>query len=150
MSVFIDTGVFYAQMDRKAKGHAASQSALERILEGSHGRPCTSDYVVDEVYTLVQARTHRADLARAAIDRILEGPQGPSFDLLRVREPTFDAARDVLSRYEDHELSFTDATIVALTDEHALDKVLSFDEGFDGILTRISPYEMAPAAETSD
>ncbi len=142
MSVFIDTGVFYAQIDPSTKGHAAAKKALESILEGLHGRPYTSDYVVDEVYTLVQARTGPPNIARAAIDRILEEDQEPPFDLLRVSEPVFEAARDVLSTYEDHGLSFTDATTVALVDDNAPDHVLSFDEGFDGILPRISPYEV--------
>lgn len=34
MSVFIDTGVFFAQHDRAASGHESAATAMRTILEG--------------------------------------------------------------------------------------------------------------------
>ena len=45
----------------------------------------------------------------------------------------------VFEQYDDQELSFTDATTVALAERHDIDSVLSFDDDFDGVVSRTDP-----------
>jgi len=45
----------------------------------------------------------------------------------------------VFRRYDDHDLSFTDASIVALCESRGIDGLLSFDTDFDGLIERIEP-----------
>lgn len=47
----------------------------------------------------------------------------------------------VFEQCDDQELSFTDATIVALTERHGIDRVLSFGDDFDGVVRRTDPAE---------
>jgi len=55
MSVFVDTGVFYAHHDVDATRHDIALQALRHIFQSSeHGRVFTSDYIYDET---VSSRT---------------------------------------------------------------------------------------------
>jgi predicted nucleic acid-binding protein len=51
-------------------------------------------------------------------------------------------AIDVFERYDDQQLSFTDATTVALTSKNEIDPLLSFDDDFDGLVERLDPGEL--------
>lgn len=70
MSVFIDTGVFYAQHDRDAPRHEPAADTMGSLASGGYGRLYTSDYVYDETVTLTRTRTGRFDGAKAVGDRI--------------------------------------------------------------------------------
>ena len=58
MSVFVDTGVFYAHHDTDASRHGVAVAALNGVLrDAAYGRVLTSDDVYDEVVTLTHRRT---------------------------------------------------------------------------------------------
>jgi len=59
-----------------------------------------------------------------------------------VSAAAFAEAVDVFERFDDQQLSFTDATIVALSERLDIDRVLSFDDDFDGLLERIDPASL--------
>lgn len=147
MSVFVDTGVFYAAFDRSATRHETARDALERVLRSAaFGKAVTSEYVYDETVTLTLRRTSDTDLAIDVGSRILaiergESPGGPT--ILFSSRSLFDTAVDTFDRFADHTLSFTDAMTIAMMDYHAIDSVLSFDDDFDGIVDRLEPASVA-------
>lgn len=144
MSLFVDTGVYYALQNQRANRHAAAETALDAVSGGRFGSAFTSDYVFDEAVTLVRSRTGRYDEAMSVADRILGRNGFPQvLDLLHVDEGVFDRAVEVFDRYDDQPLSFTDATTVALVERRGIDAVLSFDDDFDGLVDRIDPGELA-------
>jgi predicted nucleic acid-binding protein len=140
MSLVVDTGVLYAQHDSDASRHESAQTAIEAVARGTYGRPSITDHIYDEAVTLTHARTGRHSDAR------LVGEQLRERNLFRVvvtdRE-LFDAAVGVFERYDDHGLSFTDATTIAVIQERGIDRVLSFDDDFDGIVDRLDPGTIA-------
>ncbi|WP_331235257.1 type II toxin-antitoxin system VapC family toxin [Natronorarus salvus] len=143
MSVFVDTGVFYAHHDRDVPGHVSATNALEHLVSGRHGRLYTSDYVYDETVTLARTRTGRSDDAKAVGDGIRGAdPYPDTIELLHLTEELFGRSILLFERYDDHALSFTDASTVALTEYHGIDRVLSFDEDFDGLVDRLDPTEV--------
>lgn len=139
MSVFVDTGLFYALQNTRAQNHDEAERALTAVNSGRYGRPYTSDYVYDEAVTLV--RSHRGYReAKVVGDRILgEGEFPAAYDLLAVTEDDFESALGVFDTYHDHSLSFTDATTIALMEARRIDALLSFDTDFDGIVERLNP-----------
>lgn len=140
MSVFVDTGVFYAHHDTDAERHDAAVTAFDDLLEGAYGKPYTSDYVLDETVTLARVRTGSFEAADTVARRILgEGSFPRVFDLLHVGPDAVREALETFRKYDDHELSFTDATTVALCEARDIDAVLSFDADFDGIVQRVEP-----------
>jgi len=48
MSVFIDTGVFVAYINKRDSNHDRAVYLLEDIMRGKCGKAYTSDYVFDE------------------------------------------------------------------------------------------------------
>jgi len=141
MSVIVDTGVCYAHHDADAPRYDTARAAIRRVLAGEYGQPFVSEYIFDETVTLTRARTGRYADARRVGDH-LDGPSSP-FELLVVDEQIFDRARDVFDRYDDHDLSFTDATTIALAEDREIDHVLAFDDDFDGIVNRLDPGRLA-------
>ena len=49
---------------------------------------------------------------------------------------------DIFECYDDQSLSFTDATTVATLERHDIDRVLSFDDDFDGVAPRLDLHDV--------
>lgn len=141
MSVFVDTGVFFAHHDRDTTRHESAANAMRAVATGEFGHPHTSDYVFDETVTLTLARTNSHDAACSVGRRILGRNEfGVSpIEVQRVTAELFDRAVALFERYDDHSLSFTDTTTIALIRQHEIDAVCSFDDDFDGLVERIDP-----------
>jgi predicted nucleic acid-binding protein len=144
VTVLVDTGVLYAEHDTDATRHEAAATALDAVYDGEFGQPYISDYIFDEAVTLARRRTGSFEIALRLSDRLLGRERFPeAFELLRVSAGPFSDAMGVFERYDDQELSFTDATTVALAERHGIDRVLSFDDDFDGIVPRLDPATVA-------
>jgi hypothetical protein len=140
MSVFVDTGVLFAHHDTDAARHEQAVDAFDQLLEGTYGQPYTNDYVFDETVTLTRARTGSFEAADTVASRILgEEPFPRVFELLHVQPDDVRASLGAFRQYDDHDLGFTDATVVAQCESRGIDSVLSFDTDFDGLVDRIEP-----------
>lgn len=140
MSVFVDTGVFYAHHDSDASRHDVAVSALRTVLGSeAYGRVMTSEYVYDEVVTLTHRRTGEVADALEVGRRIRGDGYPDAIELLYSSPVLFDAAVETYDSYSDQDLSFTDAMTVAMVEEHDIDAVLSFDDDFDGVVERLQP-----------
>jgi len=140
MSVLIDTGILYADHDTDATRHEEAINALETVYDGELGHPYISDYIFDEAITLTRKRTGSFTAAKRLNDRLRgRGGYPRAFEMCHVSPTVFSNAVTVFERYDDQALSFTDATSVALLDQRDIDRILSFDDDFDGIVDRIDP-----------
>jgi len=143
MSIVVDTGVLYADHDEGAPRHDTADSAMNAIYRGKRGQPFVSDYIYDETVTLTLKRSGRFTAAQSIGRRIRgDGDFADVFSFEHVGPGLFQRAVDIFERYDDQELSFTDATTVAVVEERGLDSVLSFDDDFDGIVDRIDPADL--------
>lgn len=138
MTAIVDTGVLYADHDRDARHDVASE-ALEAVYDGELGTPVVSDYIYNEAVTLTLSRGSFPPAKR--LGERLRGvdPYPKVYAMHRVTAAVFDDAVEIFERFDDQALSFTDATTVALCRRHDLDSVLSFDDDFDGVVSRIEP-----------
>ncbi|KTG11507.1 type II toxin-antitoxin system VapC family toxin, partial [Haloferax profundi] len=90
--------------------------------------------------TLTRVRTGSFEAADTVASRILgEDPFPQVFEMIHVEPDDVQASLEAFRRYEDHDLSFTDASIVTLCESRGIDAVLSFDTDFDGLVDRIEP-----------
>ncbi|MFB6233452.1 MAG: type II toxin-antitoxin system VapC family toxin [Haloarculaceae archaeon] len=140
MSVFVDTGVFFAHHDTDAERHGDAVAALDAVLDGEYGQPYTSDYILDETVTLTRVRTGSFEAAETVAERIRgEPPQPDVIDMLHVDPDDVAEAMATFRRYSDHDISFTDAMTIHLCESRGIEAVLSFDTDFDGVIDRVDP-----------
>lgn len=135
MTIFIDTGIFVAQRNAEDNNYKRSKELLIAALKGNWGTIYTSDYIIDEAITTALARTKRHDIAVDLGSFIIDSPR---FNKLVVESEIFKKAWIKFRNLKDKGLSFTDCTSLALTENHKIKQILSFDCGFDGLIQRIS------------
>ncbi len=140
MTVLVDTGVLYADHDVDATRHEAARTALEAVYDGELGLPYVSDYIYDEAITLTLQRAGSVDAA-IRIGNRLRGvdPFPQTYELLYVSPAVFIDAIEAFEQDDDQALSFTDATTVSPMQRHGIDHVLTFDDDFEGIVSRLNP-----------
>jgi hypothetical protein len=111
---------------------------MESLLGGEIGSSFTSDYVFDEAVTVALMRTGRHDVA-VDLGNLILGVDRPRFvTVLPVGEGIFDDSWSIFMRYSERGLSFTDCSSIALVRKLDIESIISFDKGFDGILSRLS------------
>jgi predicted nucleic acid-binding protein len=132
LSVFIDTGIFVAVRNAADKDHRRGKELMRR--KGEFGAAYTSDYVIDEAITTALTRTKRLELAIDIGEFILSSPR---IIKLRVSEDAFNAAWELFKSLKERFLSFTDCTSLALMEKNGIERIASFDSGFDGLVERI-------------
>lgn len=120
--VFVDTSAWYAYARRDDPDHAAVKEALEAW----EGRLVTSDYVFDEVVTLVGAR-----MGHAPSVRVGETLRDPSVvELVRLLPEDEEEAWDWYKRHKDKAYSFTDCADFALMRRLRIPTALATDRHF--------------------
>lgn len=140
MSVFVDTRVFYPHHDTGASRHDVATDALNRVLRSpEYGHLMTSDYIYDKTVTLTQMRAGEIE-SGIELGRRIRGEGYPAVIELLYSSPTlFNRAVTAQQTYAEHGLSFTDGMTVAMVEYHDIDRVVSFDDDFDGVVNRLVP-----------
>ncbi len=138
MSILLDTGLLTAFYNHQDEHHLRAKEILREVAEGKHGTPYTSDYIFDEAVTLTLNRTGRAELAINLGRLILEGATRPFIVLLEVGDDVFNGAWNLFIKHAERGLSFTDCSSLSLMTLRHIEKIGSFDSGFDGLANRIS------------
>jgi hypothetical protein len=120
--VFVDTGGWYALADADDRHHEAVRNWMAQ-------NTCplvTTDYVFDEIVTLIrQRRGHRGavrfgeKLRSSALTRIISVTPGDR-----------EAAWRIFKKFKDQRFSFTDCTSFAVMKRLGLSQVLTVDQHF--------------------
>lgn len=124
MKVFIDNGAFCALAINKDR-HNIKAKSIYKQLKGKKAILYTSNYVLDEIYTLLKTRGSH-ETAINFMDQISKN----SPILLRVTGEIEEAAKDIFRQFEDKKLSFTDCTSFALINRFNIEAVFAFDKHF--------------------
>ena len=135
MSVFIDTNIFAAAKLKNDVDHKQGRKLLEDALFGKYGQVFTSDYIFDEVITLLIMRTKNHKLVYEYGNSIL---MSDIIDIIKVNNDIFDCAWKRFGMFKDKLMSFTDCTTMAVIDELRIEKIMSFDKHFEGIEPKVS------------
>ena len=121
--IFVDTSAWFAifvESDR----HAQAVSAwLDKNVDR---RLVTTDYVIDELLTLMRARNEPERALRAGEELI----SGDLVTIEYVRETDFHRAWEVFQKFKDKNWSFTDCASRVVMARIGADSALAFDEHF--------------------
>ena len=126
---FVDTGAWFAYVNRRDPDHRAVKEALADV----DGRLVTSNFVFDETVTLCRYRLdHRVavEVGNTLLDAKV-------VDLVRVTPDDERAAWDLFSARSDQEYSFTDCSSFVLMRRLGLDTAIVVDADFaaEGFIT---------------
>ena len=137
MTVLIDAGIFIAFHNTKDVNHKRALALTREIAKGKHGTAFTTDYIFDEAVTTALVRTGKHDIAVELGNHIL-GQNVKFVNMIQVDLTSFSQAWKLFTKYIDKKLSFTDCVSIAVIDNFGLNKIVSFDKDFDGIVPRYS------------
>jgi len=129
LKVFIDTSAFCAITVPHDQFNSGAKAIHQHILN-KKVYVYSSNYVLDEVYTLLKTRSNHT-VSVKFMDEI----QKSHLNILRVTEDIEDAAKADFRKFIDKRLSFTDCTSFALINHFHINAVFAFDEHF-----RYHPY----------
>lgn len=122
-SLFIDTGAFYAFVDKKDAEHQKIAAILNNRTESFF----TSNYIVDELITLFRFRRIVFEQFSPFIDALLNEE---ICNLFRVTSEIDRQDWELMKKYKDHDFSFTDCTSFVLMQNYGMKKVCSLDSHF--------------------
>ena len=126
--VFVDTSAWISYFSRDDAYHTAVFQAFKSAIEEKMVI-CTSNYVFDETVTrlLYDASWNYAS---RFINFITQSVAARSVVKLWVDEQVEVEALEVVEKYHEHKLSFTDATTVVLVKHFKIDSILTLDSDF--------------------
>ena len=124
--IILDTGVLFGFEAESDKKHEDAVRIVNDAVNGVYGLAAITDYIFDETVTLTLARTK--DLSKA----IITGEHLKNLEILKVDQVIFDDAWNMFkSQKARKRLSFTDCTTMAAMKANGIDKVATFDSGFN-------------------
>jgi predicted nucleic acid-binding protein len=123
--IFVDTSAFIARYLARNQFHNTA-SDYWKTLASSSVACVTSNFVVDEVVTLLSRRT----TAHFAAQRARQIYASRVLHILRPDEADKTSAVVVLEQYADREISFTDCVSFALMKRHGITEAFTFDAHF--------------------
>jgi predicted nucleic acid-binding protein len=132
----IDTGVLIANYSAPDVNHARAVELVNEVARGIHGRAYITDYILAETLNFVVNRSRNPKKADEVARDLLGEQSDPWLDFAWIDEGTWRIARDRFRLLSLAGMSFTDCTSFAFVERNRLAAIMSFDAGFDRVLTR--------------
>lgn len=124
--ILVDSSAWYALTDDRERCHGDAVRIFARVTKGEFGRFLTTDYVLDETYTLLRMRLGLGPVR--ALRDLLTGSS--NLQMVRVSERDFDQAVELMLAHEDKRWSLTDCTSFVLMRELEIGRAFTFDHNF--------------------
>jgi len=123
MSVFVDTGAWFAFFVRRDPDHSSARNWVST----NESPLVTSDYILDELFTLLKIR--ESHVVAIAAGRVLI--EEKICQIIKLTPDDFTRAWSIFVQYSDKGWSFTDCTSKVIMDRLNLSTAFSFDEHFE-------------------
>ena len=131
-TLFIDTWGWISLFNRKEPQH---RQVANLYLEVRHtrGMVVTTDYVLDEVHTLLFKRLP-VEPAMKAVETISKSVENGHVNLVWITPDFFQAAQDLRKKFQDKpDISFTDLTSMAVMQALGISDILTGDAHFSHV-----------------
>ena len=126
MTVFIDTGAFYDFLIANSQRHEDAIETMKEIQNGRWGSIVTSNYILDELITLICNKTSHSVAAKG----VGELRRSRIINMYFIDAQTEKLAWRIFNQSGNPEISFTDYTSFAVIDILDIDVVFSNDKHF--------------------
>jgi predicted nucleic acid-binding protein len=122
--VFVDTGGFYASLNRRDAFHRDALRLFRRAQSGQWFL-FTTNFVLAESHALILARMGR-NRAWDFLQAIIIGRT----NVIRAEEADEQRARAIIEHYQDKEFSYCDAVSFAVMERLDIQEAIAFDDHF--------------------
>jgi len=131
MSVFVDTGAWFAYFVRRDPDHNSARN----WVSANESPLVTSDYILDELFTLLKIR--ESHVVAVAAGKVLT--EDKICRVIKVSFEDFSHAWAIFVQFSDKGWSFTDCTNKVIMERLNISTAFSFDEHFEqfGSITRV-------------
>ena len=126
--LFTDTSFLVAYYNANDVNHSTSRQFIKG-LEGKKVKLAISDYIFDEILTVLMVRAGK-DMAIYSCKKLYAEIQTGKIKWLCVNDAIFKESIEIFTKYKDKNWSFTDCTSYILMKKNGIKKCLSFDEHF--------------------
>jgi uncharacterized protein len=133
--ILVDTGAWYALSDNQERHHGRAVTFFARLTRGEFGRIVTTDYILDETYTLLRMRLGLGSV-RSLRDLLVDSR---SVQVVRVSDRDFENAVELMLAHGDKRWSLTDCTSFVLMRELEIPNSFTFDHNFEQAGLRALP-----------
>jgi len=123
VSIFVDTGAWYAVADRSDRHHPHASKFY--MAHAGEDRLLTSDLIVAETWALLASH-----LGRTAALTFWETLRDGRVPILTIDASDLEAAWRIAQAFPDQDFSFTDCTSFALMERLGLEDAFAFDAHF--------------------
>lgn len=123
--IVLDSSFIVAFKIENDENHHKASNIMQKIADGVYGEPIISDYVFDEVITVVLVRSKKLFLAIEIGEELRE-----SVKILRIDKSLFEEGWAVFKNQKNSGLSFTDCTIISLMKKNNIKDIATFDSKF--------------------
>lgn len=125
MNILLDSSFLIAYYNPLDEHRKKAIKIMDDLIIGKYGNPYVSDYIFDEVVTVIFIRTKDLKLSNNVGDVLRD-----SLGLFDVDEEVFDNAWKIFKNQKNTNFSFTDCTILAVMQERGISHIATFDEDF--------------------
>lgn len=128
MKVFIDTSAFIAYFIKQQEYHDEALRKYKSYRD-QKATLITSDYILDELFTWFNAKLPKSSLEKllSTLEKIEETDQ---ISILPIEKVIFKKAQEILLKFSEHKISFTDATTYVLYKDFSVDEIFTLDSDF--------------------
>jgi len=123
--ILLDSSLVVAYSNEADENHAKALQLMEDIDRGKYGSPAITDYIFDEVMTVMLFKTKNLNRSVELGETLL----GANL-LFRVDEDLFNLAWKTFKEQREPSLSFTDCTTIVVCRANGITNIATFDEDF--------------------
>jgi len=135
--IFVDTSAFYAMHVGTCEEHRTAVEIRDKIAAGQFGSMVTTNYVLDELATLLRIRVgHEAAVEVGEAIR-----SSASVEIVWVSPKLEGSAWDLFKKREDSDFSFTDCTSFIVMKSRRMTRAFAFDRHFSQMGFETVPVE---------
>lgn len=138
--ILLDTSFIFSFLNSSDCNHRKALEIMRKIDGGEYGKPLITDYIFDELVTLVLIRSgpkYAVDVGSTLLKEVHKG----SVNMHHVTSKVFERAWSYFQLFHSRKLSFTDCVSLAVLKELGTDVIASFDGGFDGVVIDKNPVK---------
>jgi len=125
--IVLDSSFIIAYKIKNDKHHEKALEIMVDIAEGKYGMPIISDYIFDEIVTVILNKASFQDASEIGNMLII------SADISYMDKDLFNNSWKTFQDQENTKLSFTDCSILTLMKNKGIKQIATFDKDFSKI-----------------